>query len=148
MTKRLTTKQQRFADFYDGNGYEAAKKAGYKGSYDVLAHIAEDNLKKVHIAIAIANREKKRNNPHIAIREERQAFWTRVARGEELQKVVIGTGENKRIVEIPPKMADRLRASELLGKSEADFIERHREEGELTVKIVRFCDETAKYPTP
>ena len=148
MAKKLTTKQQRFVDLYDGNGYEAAKKAGYNGSYDVLAHIAEDNLKKVHIAEAIANREKKRNNLNIAIRAERQAFWTRVARGEELQKVVIGTGENKQLVEIPPKMADRLRASELLGKSEGDFIERRREEGELTVKIVKYCDETAKYSTP
>jgi len=140
MVKKLTTKQQRFVDFYDGNGYEAAKKAGYKGSYDVLAHIAEDNLKKVHIAEAIRKREEKRNNSTIATREERQAFWTKIARGEELQKVVIGTGKDRKIVEIPPKMIDRLRASELLGKSEADFIERRREEGKLTVKIVKFCD--------
>jgi len=140
MTKRLTTKQQRFVDFYDGNGYKAARKADYNGSYDVLAHIAEDNLKKVHIAEAITNREKERNNPHIASREERQRLWSRIARGEELQRVVIGVGNDRKIVEIPPKMTDRLRASELLGRSEGDFLERRREEGELTVVIRKFTD--------
>jgi phage terminase small subunit len=121
---KLTTKQQRFVDFYDGNGTKAAKLAGYKGSDKQLRVIAAENMAKPNIAEAIRKREEKRNNPVIMEREERQALWTRIARGEELQEVVLGTGKNKQIVEIPPKMQDRLRASELLGKSECDFSEK------------------------
>jgi len=148
MTKRLTTKQQRFVDFYDGNATDAARKAGYKGNDATLAAVGLENPRKPYLVKAIQEREKKRNSQAIMDREERQKFWTKVARDEEIQKVAVGMGEEKKVVEIPPKLSDRLRASELLGKSEGDFIERRREEGELTVKIVRFCDETAKYPTP
>lgn len=42
----------------------------------------------------------------IATREDRQSFWTEVMR-DKLEKMV-----------------DRLRASELLGKSQADFVDR------------------------
>jgi phage terminase small subunit len=121
---KLTTKQQRFVDFYDGNATKAAKLAGYKGSDKQLTVIAAENMAKPNIAEAIRKREEKHNNPVIMEREERQALWTRIARGEELQEVVLGTGKNKQIVEIPPKMQDRLRASELLGKSECDFSEK------------------------
>jgi len=81
MAKKLTTKQQRFVDFYDGNGYEAAKKAGYKGNYRTLVQTAKENLAKPYIAEAIAKREEKRNRKDIMSREERQAFWTKIARG-------------------------------------------------------------------
>jgi hypothetical protein len=45
--------------------------------------------------------------PEVATREERQAFWTSVMRGEE-----------------GAEMSERLKASELLGKSQLDFKER------------------------
>jgi hypothetical protein len=121
---KLTTKQQRFVDFYDGNGEAAARKAGYKGSPAQLRVIASQNLTKFNISTAIREREQKRNMKDILTREERQILWTRIARGDERQEVTIGKGENKHVVSIPPKMADRLRASELLGKSECDFSEK------------------------
>jgi hypothetical protein len=43
----------------------------------------------------------------IATREERQSFWTAMMRGEE-----------------PGEPKDRLKASELLGRSQGDFIDR------------------------
>ena len=51
--KKLTTKQQRFVDFYDGNATEACRKAGYKGSKHTLEQVAYENLRKPEIVAAI-----------------------------------------------------------------------------------------------
>ena len=110
MATKLTTKQQRFVDAYDGNATQAALAAGY--SKKTAASIGWENLKKPQIIEAIWKRQGKKARPLIATREERQEFWTRVMSGEELD-----SGE-------PPKMTDRLRAAELLAKSEGDFLER------------------------
>jgi phage terminase small subunit len=135
--KKLTTKQQRFVDFYDGNATDAAREAGYKGNSVTLGQVGQENLKKPLVAKALASREKKRNKSTIATREERQAFWSRVYRGQEKNKIITKEGVE---IECAPSMKDRLKATELLGKSEADFVERHREEGELTIKIVKYTD--------
>ena len=55
---------------------------------------------------AIKAREAQRLAPTIATRQERQEFWTSVLRNED------------------EAMKDRLKAAELLGKSEGDFLER------------------------
>ena len=104
---KLTIKQQRFVDFYDGNATEAALKAGYskRSAYSQGQRL----LKKDVIKRAVQGREAKKTSKMIMSREERQEFWTQVATG--------------RIPEA--SMADRLRASELLGKSCADFVDRH-----------------------
>ncbi len=88
--------------------------------------MGSENLSKPDIQHAIRTREIRRRKKHIATREERQAFWTKILRGEETQPAVVGTdGEGNSIVaDIPPKMCDRLKASELLGKSEADFTDK------------------------
>ena len=54
----------------------------------------------------IKARETQRLAPTIATRQERQEFWTSVLRNEE------------------EAMKNRLKAAELLGKSEGDFLER------------------------
>jgi len=118
----LTVKQQRFVDYYDGNATQAAEKAGYKNP----RQIGSENLSKLDIQHAIRTREIRRRKGHIATREERQAFWTKILRGEEKQPAIVGTdGEgNSLVTDIPPKMTDRLKASELLGRSEADFTDK------------------------
>ncbi len=115
--------QQRFVDYFDGNATQAAEKAGYKNPRSM----GSENLTKPDIQHAIKTRENHRREGHIADREEQQAFWTSILRGEETQPAVVGTdGKGNFIVaDIPPKMTDRLKASELLGKSEADFKEKH-----------------------
>lgn len=141
--QKLTTKQQRFVDFYDGNATDAARKAGYKGNANTLGQTGDENLKKPKIAIAIASREKKRNGNHIASREERQQFWTRGMNfdvrklldehgaplnikdlDDETAKMVQGikitvslAGDKK----VEYKLVDRNKSSENLGRSEADF---------------------------
>ena len=120
--QKPTVKQQRFIDFYDGNATEAARKAGYKHPKQSGA----ENLSKLYISDAIKNREQKRTKGLIATREERQEFWTKVLIGEDQEPEVTGydLDGNAVIVKVPPKMSDRLKASELLGRSEADFTDK------------------------
>jgi phage terminase small subunit len=102
--RKLTLKQRKFIAAYDGNASEAARKAGY--SKKTYPFIGAENLKKPQIAEALAARESKQTKKLIADREARQQFWseTMLAKRREMQ--------------------DRLRASELLGKSEGDFLDR------------------------
>ena len=100
----LTEKQKRFVELYNGNATEAAQLAGYAPKN---AHITGYKLlRDSKIKKALEERLKKADGPHIASREERQAFWTKVFYDENCD------------------MAHRLRASELLAKSNADFVER------------------------
>lgn len=125
MKNKLTIKQQRFIDYYDGNATEAARKAGYKGIDNTLAVIGKENLRKLHIKDAIEKRNAEIRNKAIATREERQEFWT--------------TEMNNSINEL----RDRLAASKLLGQSECDFIQKIQHETpepiklEVTVEIVK-----------
>lgn len=100
----MTPKQKRFVELYDGNATAAAIQAGYSSKTARAA--GQRLLTKVDIAAAIRTREEREARVRIATRQERQEFWTAVMRDGEA------------------KMFDRLRASELLGKSEADFIDR------------------------
>lgn len=104
----LTLKQHRFVGAYlanGGNGVEAARSAGYAGSYSVLCAVAHENLRKPQITKAIKDATK--DDPAVATREERQRFWT------------------KTMLDPLAQMKDRLRASELLAKSQCDFVQRH-----------------------
>jgi len=113
----LTVKQKRFVEFYDGNGTEAARKAGYKGNDNTLNQVAIENLRKPMILEAIEKRESERLSEGILDREKRQIFWSEVIEDKD------------------QKMPDRLRASELLGKSEADFIDKQEIDIENSINI-------------
>ena len=96
--RELTGKQQIFVDCYDGDAKKAAKKA--KLSYDYARRL----VTKGHILKAIRNRIDNEIRPSmIASRQERQKFWSDIMKDKN------------------QSMRDRLRASELLGKSEMDF---------------------------
>jgi phage terminase small subunit len=100
-----TEKQLRFINAYDGSVKDAAEKAGL--SYDYCRKI----VTKPHIVCHLRDRSDTENNKLIATRQERQEFWS---------KIVRDSGED---------MRHRLKASELLGRSEADFVERIEESG-------------------
>jgi hypothetical protein len=108
MDRPLTPKQKKFVAAYCGNVAEAAKIAGFTPEYGRrmftkgYAHVA----KKLH------ERVDQECNKEILSRQERQKFWSEVVK-------------NKRV-----SMQNRLKASELLGKSEADFVEIRRNEFE------------------
>lgn len=106
----LSVKQRRFVEAYDGNATAAAIAAGYspKNARNTGARM----LTKANIRAALRDREEERSALIIATREERQAFWTEIMRDENTMIMA------------------KLKASELLAKSEGDFLDRH----ELTGK--------------
>jgi phage terminase small subunit len=108
--RRLSERERRFVEAYmgksAGNATDAIRRAGYKGTKASLNTMAARLLRRVEVLAAI---EKRVNaDPAIADRDERQRFWSGVLRGKP-----------------KARMGDRLKASELLGKSQADFVERH-----------------------
>ncbi len=104
--KGLTVRQRKFVEAFTGNASEAARKAGYKGNDQTVGVTAHHLLKNPKVRAAIESRESKRTNQLIATRQQRQEFWTKVMQnGSE-------------------DMNARLKASELLGKSEADFTDK------------------------
>ena len=101
--KELTPKQKRFIECYDGNATQAALKAGYSAK---TVHVQGPRLlANVRIREEIEKRESKAAASGIATREDRQKFWSDM----------MVSGE---------RAADRLKASELLGKSQADFTDK------------------------
>lgn len=114
----LTPKQQRFVDAYTGNGVAAARAAGYAGNAEVLAAVAHENLRKPQIARAIEESQRKAAAPLIADRQERQAFWSDIMRNREAN------------------LLGRLKASELLGKSEVDFTDKVEHSGAVSIAVV------------
>jgi len=100
---KFTVQQQKFIDAYDGDIKKAAEKAGLSYAYCRNKLVAKGCIME-----AIKHRQDTEVRPKgIATRQERQMFWTESMRNDELS------------------MKDRHRASELLGKSEADFVEVH-----------------------
>jgi hypothetical protein len=132
MPKRttLTTKQQRFVDFYDGNATEAARLAGYSAkNHDGLKKAAFLTIHQPLVAAAIQEREKVKSSRLIANREARQKMWTAMMNDPKVSHV------------------NRLKASELLGRSAGDFIERVALADEKTFKALNVLL-TAAEPTP
>jgi phage terminase small subunit len=113
---KLTAKQEAFVAAYSGNGTAAARAAGYKGTDAVLAQVASENLRKPEVVAAIKGRQEKAIRPLILSREQRQEFWSSIVMDQEAF------------------LSDRLRASELLGKSEADFTAKVEHSGKVTLE--------------
>lgn len=108
----LTERERRFVTFYmgeaAGNATKAARLAGYSAK---TARKQGSRLlrTKGHIRAAIDQAAK--DDPAVWTREDRQRFWTAIAAGTD------GFGN--------AELRDRLKASELLGRSQADFVDRH-----------------------
>lgn len=126
----LTQKQQRYVDSYAGNHVEACRKAGYS---DPQAS-AKKNAKLSHLQDAIRRREQARPETRkaIATREERQKFWADMMLDES------------------EAAGNRLKASELLGRSNADFLDRVHQTGSqaITIQIVASIPEPDLLPEP
>lgn len=124
--KPLTPRQKAFAEYYAacGNATESARKAGYKHPDPQ----GSQNLGNPRIAEYIRSLSAKPTEKRILTAQERQAWWTSVVLGEEPDA----------------DMKDRLKASELLGRSQADFIDKHEVTGKdgeaLVINIMRYSD--------
>jgi len=105
----LNTKLQTFVNVFDGDANKAADIAGITQQYGrrlVMSQTAAGIQPKcLEVQEEIKQRRATELAPDIANRQRRQRFWTKSMDDGALS------------------MADRLRASELLGKSEADFVD-------------------------
>ena len=102
--QELTSKQERFIELYNGNATETARQSGY--SEKTARQQGARLLSNVVISQAIRDRDNESKHIRIADRTSRQKFWTKIMDDED------------------ETMRERLKASELLGRSEADFVER------------------------
>ena len=122
---KLTAKQKRFVQEYliDLNATQAAIRAGYSKK---SAHsIGPENLEKPEIKQAIEEKLKQIDEEKTADAKEIREFWTRVMRGEEKDTVLRYDNEGHQVeTEIDVSMKDRIRASELMGKSFAMFTDK------------------------
>lgn len=96
----FTPKQEAFISAYSGSIKKAAAKAGLNYQY------CKDLATRPDIIAAIRERDKKELKPLIATRQDRQKFWTDTMNDPTAD------------------LKDRLKASELLGKSNADFTDK------------------------
>jgi len=118
---KLSIKQKRFIDEYiiTGNASEAARRAGY--SPKTADRIGNENLKKLVIQQAMADRLKELDCKKTASVKEVLEFLTSTLRGEITDEniVVEGVGDGMseaRIMETRVSSKDRLKAAELLLK--------------------------------
>lgn len=121
---KLTPKQKAFVELYSGNATEAAAKAGY--SAKTAYSQGERLLRNVEVRKAIAGREQKESRKRIASRQQRQEFWTDIMGNDDAE------------------MKDRLRASELLGKSEGDFVDKLSISGQVDLTTLERASDRAK----
>ncbi len=135
MARQLTEKQRRFVEAYmgeaKGNATEAARLAGYKGDYDTLRSVGSENLTKPAIRDAIDARVD--NCPLVASRQDRLEFLTRVMLGQETDRMMTKEGP----IDVEPAMRDRLKALELLGKIQGDFVQKVELKGEVRESAAR-----------
>jgi hypothetical protein len=122
----INNKQRLFCEAYCGDEVSAMRIAGYEGTDTFLSARGKELLAQPLIREAIAQRSKyiASTTKIIATREERQAFWTSLMRNEDPNAK---PSFNEKGVSKPPEdlpLPMRLKASELLGKSETDFLER------------------------
>ena len=105
----LNAKRAAFVREYlkDLNATQAAIRAGY--SKKTAKQQGSRLLSDADVSEAVRKGQAHLEGKAIATRAERQQFWTRVLLGQE---------------DPDAKLADRLKASELLGRSEADFTDK------------------------
>ena len=110
---KLSLRQKLFCEAYaanGGNGSQAAITAGYTESD---AGVRSDRLlNRPHVIEYLKSLTDKIESKNIARIEEIQTFWTSILRGQ-----VQDDG-------YPAKLSERIKASELLAKSQGAFIEK------------------------
>lgn len=115
--KKLTLKQQKFADEYiiSGNATQSAIKAGYSEKYANTN--AVKLLQNTTIKAYLDERLAELNSKKIADQQEVLEFFTAAMRGELTEPMAIGLGDGvQQIVEVRPNIATRKSAAVELAK--------------------------------
>ena len=115
--KKLTLKQQRFADEYiiSGNATQSAIEAGYSKKYANTN--ASKLLQNTTIKRYIDEQLEVLKNERVADQQEVLEYLTSIVRGEQSEQTLRGVGEGAQIIDnIDVSAKDRIKAAELLGK--------------------------------
>ncbi|WP_212928521.1 terminase small subunit [Oceanobacillus oncorhynchi] len=127
--RKMTIKQQRFADYYieTGNATQAAIRAGYSKKY------ANTNVSKLLQNTTVSQYIEKRldelQSERVADQQEIMEFLTSVIRGEVSEPVPILNGDgHQKVVELIPSVQTRKAAAVDLGKRYAMWTEKHQVE--------------------
>lgn len=134
--RKLTPKQQKFADLYIkyGNATQAAIEAGY--SKRTAKDIGCENLAKPNIASYIDERMKQLQSERIADATEVLETLTSVLRGRKKGTALVGAGMGEQdVMQVEPTVAEKIRAAELLGKRYKLFTDKLENEKEQELKL-------------
>lgn len=136
--RKLTVKQQAFADYYIelGNATEAAIRAGY--SKKTAKEIGSENLTKPNIKLYIDESMEQLKSERVADQQEILELLTAVVRGQTRAATLIGLGGGEEDItnEMPPTTAERIKAAELLGKRFAMWTDKQEINANITPVFV------------
>ncbi|KNE22468.1 terminase small subunit [Virgibacillus pantothenticus] len=127
MRKKMTPRQQKFADEYiiTGNATESAVKAGYSKKYANTN--ANKLLQNTTIRKYIDERLEELKSQAIADQQEVLEYLTAVLRGKAKGTELVGTGGGEQEVKmISPSIEAKTKAAELLGKRYALWTEKQQ----------------------
>lgn len=134
---RLTPKQQLFVESYigvaNGNGTEAARLAGYKGTSDSLKVTASRLLTNANVASLVDRRLATAKRCMSA--DEVLEHLTDVAEAPWRDFCDVQLGEDGETLSVRMRLTDKLKALELLGKRHKLFIDRVEHSGEVAAKV-------------
>lgn len=144
--KKLTLKQQRFADEYviHGNIYRAAINAGYSEAYSKGNSIKL--LENVSVKSYIDKRLEELQSKAVADQREVMEYLTAVMRGEQSDEelILVPNGDFVSEVERHERRSDttqRTKAAELLGKRYAMWTDKQITDTTERITIVNDLDE-------
>lgn len=126
---KIQERQKRFADEYikTGNIEQSAINAGYSKNYARAR--SHELLSNVGIKAYIEGRMKEINSNRIADQQEVLETISRIIRGEERGTALVGIGKGAQIVEdVPPTVAEKLKAAETMGKLYSLWTDKHEVE--------------------
>lgn len=135
--RKLTPKQQAFADFYIklGNASEAAIEAGYSKSY-ARTHVYK-LLENARVKTYIENRMEELKSERVADQQEIMEFLTAVMRGDVVEPVPILNGDGfQKVVNLQPPVNVRKAAAVDLGKRYAMWTDKQQIEGNAVVTFI------------
>lgn len=138
ITTNITPMRRTFIEAFTGDSsaelISAMKIAGFRGNDRYLKAQALKFLNDPVMVKAIQTRDDFRefNSTVVASRHERQAFWSELMRNEDSNSVP-EYDKNNVLKKMNVPLGTRLKASELLGKSETDFVEKIDISGTITI---------------
>lgn len=125
--RKLTPKQQAFADYYIefGNAEQAALQAGYSKSY--ARGSSHKLIANVGIKTYIENRMEELKSERVADQQEILEYLTSIVRGEQTEETLRGVGEGAQTIDdIDVSAKDRIKAAEMLGKRYAMWTDKQQ----------------------